>query len=369
MTAASPSVAAAPAKTPPSGVRLLLTAAVLMAILALPIVALMFTPLASGAGAAMPGIFVAALSLLNLGVRKGLLLTAVSVVAIGISPVGVVYPAIGVMILVSVGALTGLAAFRGAPTPVIEVAILMGLTMIGPSALTARQVAEGVTVTPTYLVTLVGINILSAAWASLCVVLLWKKLPKIPRQPLRREGSIVYGATMAFLLGAVGAVSLTWFPYTLAGWTILTICVIVRPMYPHEGVVHGLRHRAEHRAAGTLGGVIIAAGIAAVVHNSNALVIIGLAFLVAAVGRLAAGVPYWQFVILLTPSMVFMGNGGTHVDRVALVRLGCSLLGIVLAIGALEFNRRFTFPWIARERALKASTSPSGDRGADDDIK
>ena len=97
------------------------------------------------------------------------------------------------------------------------------------------------------------------------MVLLWKKLPKIPRATAPQRSSIVYGATMAFLLGAVGAVSLTWFP-TPCRMDDLDHLRDRAPYVPTRGVVHGLRHRAEHRAAGTLGGVIIAAGIAAVVQ-------------------------------------------------------------------------------------------------------
>lgn len=347
-------------KQRPSDVRLLVLAVVLMALLAVPVVGLLLSPLAPGAGSAMPGIMLAALSMLNLGIRRGLLLTAAAVVAVGLSPIGVLYPAIGVMILLVAGGLTGVAAFRGYATPVIQTALFIGLTMVDPPTLTAAQVSRGVTVTPSYLVTLIGIEALGAAWAALIVIVLRKKLPTIPRVPLQPEASIVYGITLGLLIAAVGAVSLTWFPYTLAGWTILTICVIARPMYPGEGVVSGLRHKAEHRAAGTLGGVIIAAALATVIHSANALVILALVFLVGAMERLAAGAPYWQFVILLTPAMVFMGQGGTHIERVGLLRLGCSLLGIVLSVIALEFNRKFTFPWIGRVRQAEASSVASG---------
>ena len=359
VTQATATDASTETKRRPSDLRLLLLAAVLISLLSVPIVGLMFTPLAPGAGAATPGIMIAGLSILNLGIRRGLILSAVAVVAIGTSPMGVLYPALGVMILLVAGGLAGVAAFRGYASPVIQVAIFVGLTMIDPQALTAAQVSHGVKVSTGYLLTLIGINAISAAWAALCVIALRKKLPTIPRTPLSAEGSIVYGASLGLLLGAVGAVALTWFPYTLSGWVILTICVIARQMYPGESVVRGLRRRAEHRAAGTLGGVIIAAGVATVIHSANALVLLGLAFLVGAVGRLAAGAPYWQFVILLTPAMVFMSQSGTHIERVGLVRLGCSLIGIVLAVGALEFNRKFTFPWIARVRQAEDASAIS----------
>ena len=320
---------------------------------AVPIIALMFTPFGPGAGAAALGVIAPALGVVIGGVRRGFLVMVWNIVAVGICPIGLVYPALGVMFVVIIGGLTGFAAYRGMDAPVFTVSLLVGLTMLNPPALTAEQVSNGVTVTPIYILSLAGVTAAGAVWVFLFMTVVYQKLPHPPHVPLHRESAMVYGATLALLTGLSAAVSLTWFPYSLTGWVILTIYVVFRPVYKGDTVVHGMQRRVIDRIIGTVGGVLIAAAVAFVITSPNALVLIGLVFFVAAGSRLLNGASYWQFVIFLTPGVIFMTSSGVHVDHVALVRLLCTIIGIVMALAALEFNRRFTFPWIAQSKRME----------------
>ena len=330
-----------------------LVIAAFVLIAAVPIIVLMFTPFGPGAGAASLGIIATALGVVIGGVRRGFLVMVWNIVAVGICPIGLVYPALGVMFVVILGGLTGFAAYRGMDAPVFMVSLLVGLTMLNPPALTAEQVSNGVTVTPTYILSLTGVTAAGAIWMFLFMTAVYKKLPHPPYVPLHRESAMVYGATLALLTGVAAAVCLTWFPYSLTGWVILTIYVIFRPVYKGDTVVHGMHSRVIHRIIGTVGGVLIAAAVAFVVTNPNVLILIGLVFFVAAGSRQLRGAPYWQFVIFLTPGVIFMTSSGVHVDHVALVRLLCTIIGIVMALAALEFNRHFTFPWIAESKRME----------------
>ncbi|MEI6621989.1 MAG: FUSC family protein [Actinomycetes bacterium] len=343
----------------PGGLKMTLLGAGIIALLAVPAIVLMFTPVEAGAGAAMPGMMAAALGVLVGGVRRGLVVTVWVIIAVGICPVGLVFPALGVLLVACMGASSGFAAYRGMDLPIYMVNIFVGLTMLNPPALTASQFTDGVKVGPSYILTLMGVTAVGAVWSFGWMSVLRKKLPRLPMNPLHRESAMVYGATLALLTGATAAVALTWFQYSLAGWVILTIYIVCRPSYKGASVVHGIRDRAEQRAVGTVVGVLIAAALAFLVPNPNYLVIIGIGFLVAAVSRLIAKVPYWQYVVLLTPAMVFMDSSGIHVDSVALARVACSFIGIALALGALEFNRRFTFPWISGAMVMEAATAPT----------
>ena len=343
----------------PSGLKSFLFILALVAILAVPAICLMFTPLAPGAGAAMPGAIVATLAVLIGGVRRGLIVTVWAVIALGIAPAGLQFSALGVFFIVCIGASTGFAAYRGMDMPVLVLNSMVALTMLNPPSLTSSEVADGVHANPKYVVTLMAVTALGAFWSFATMCLLRTKLPHLPLVPLHREPAIVYGATLAFLTGIVGAVALTWFQYSLVGWTILTIYMVIRPTFKGTDVTHGMRKKAAHRAVGTVGGVIIAAALAAVIHNPNALVIAGIVFLVVAVYLQLVGVPYWEFVILLTPAMVFMDGSGQRVDRVAVIRILCTFVGIALAMGALEFHRRYTSPWLEQSKFREARQGAS----------
>lgn len=327
--------------------------AAIVLVAAVPIVGLMFTPFGPGAGTAALGIIATAIGVVTGGVRRGFLVMVWNIVAVGLCPIGVVYPAMGAMFFVILGVVTGFAAYRGMDAPVFTVGVLVGLTMLNPPALTAAQVSQGVTVTPSYILSLTGVTAVGAVWTFLFMTVVYKKLPHPPIAPLHRESAMVYGATLALLTGLAGAILLTWFPYSLGGWVILTIYVIFRPVYKGDTVVHGMHRRVVHRIVGTIGGVAIAAAVSFVIISPNAVILIGLVFFVLAGSRMLSGAPYWQFVIFLTPGVIFMTSSGVQVDHVALVRLLCTAIGIVMALVALDFNRRFTFPWIAESKRME----------------
>lgn len=353
MTGESSAAHAPPPKPGPGGPKLLALVVAVGVLVGMPAVALMFTPLSPGAGATFPGVMVAALGLILCGARRGFGVTVWGVLAVSLAPIGLAYPAVGVMFIVCLGASTGIAAFKGMDMPIYMVNALVALTMINPPSLTQTQVDDGVTVTPTYLLTLLAITALGGLWTFGCLFVLRHKIPAVPTKSLHRESAIVYGATLALLTGAVAAVALTWFPHSLAGWVILTIYVIFRPSFKGTDVAHGMWNRAEHRTAGTIIGVLIATALAAAIHNPNVLVLVGIGFMVAALTINLGGAPYWQYVMLLTPAMVVMDSGGVNTDWVGLERIVCTLIGLAMALSALEFNRRFTFPWITKAKALE----------------
>ena len=95
--------------------------------------------------------------------------------------------------------------------------------------------------TPSYILMLTGVTAIGAVLGVLVHVGDPQEALHPPLAPLHRESAMVYGATLALLTGTAAAVALTWFPYSLAGWVILTIYVIFRPVY--KG-----RHRCSRNA-------------------------------------------------------------------------------------------------------------------------
>ncbi|MFN8125255.1 MAG: FUSC family protein [Candidatus Nanopelagicales bacterium] len=226
----------------------------------------------------------------------------------------------------------------------------VGITMVLPNPITLEQAEQGVTVTADYILVLAVLMVISTIWGILLGWLLLLKLPRAPLVPVQREVAMTYGATLALLGGAAAAVALTWFPNTAAGWTILTIYVVVIPRAPGDRVVRAMRIKAVHRVGGTLVGVLIEAAIAAVISQPVPIFVLGIICLVVAMELRFGGQPYWLFVIFLTPGVVFLTGYGMDANQFALMRLACTVIGAILALGALEFHRRYTIPWIVRSR-------------------
>lgn len=327
-------------------------------IMLVPSIPLLFTPLAAGMSLTFPGMIVAMQAVLYGGARKGAIVTAVAVVAIGIAPIGLNYPWLGALFVAALGLLVGYAAYRGLDQPAYTGAWLVGMTMILGPALTAPQLADGVTVTPSYILILTALTAVGGAWMFVVMLLLTRKMPARPLDRLPRERAIVYGVTLAILTGPVALVALTWFKFSLVGWVILTVYIMVRPKFKGTDVVHGTERKVLNRGLGTVAGVLIASVIALFVHNPNVLVLIGAVLLGPALDRLISGYPYWQYVVLFTPAMVFLDANGVNIPGTAVERVVCTFIGLGLALASLWFNGTFTFAWILKSEQRRALAAP-----------
>lgn len=338
------------------GVKKYLFVVALIVLAVLPTIPLSLTSLGPvGAGAGVLGTVVAVVAVRTYGVGRGSLVALICAVVLGVAPVGLVYPAMGTMLMVILGGVCGLAAYRGTESPLVLLSIFTGITMVLPNPLTLQEAEQGMTVTANYILVLTALMVISAIWGILLGWLLLLKLPRTPLAPVQREVAMTYGATLALLGGAAAAVVLTWFPNTAAGWLILTIYVIVIPRAPGDKVVRAMRIKTVHRLGGTVVGVLIATAIAAVVHKPAPLFVLGIICLVVAMELRIAGKPYWLFVIFLTPGVIFLTGYGMDADEFGLVRLTCTVIGAILAMVALEIHRKYTIPWIVRSRERDAA--------------
>lgn len=331
----------------------------LIVLLVLPTIPLSLTALGPiGSGGGLLVTVVAVIGVRTFGLGKGALVALFGAVVLSLAPIGLVYPAIGTMIMVTFGGICGLAAYRGVEAPFVMMAIFTGITMVTPTPLTLEQVENGVTVTPHYILVLAGLAVVAAIWG-IAVGWLLLKLPRAPRVPVQRELAMTYGATLALLGGTAAAVALTWFPNSSAGWLILTIYVIVIPRTAGNALAHDMRIKAIHRVAGTIVGVLVATAIASVIDKPLVLIVLGIICLATAMELRVVGQPYWQFVIFLTPGIVFLTGYGMNADRFGFMRLTCTIIGVLLALAALELNLRYTVPWIERSREREAASQMS----------
>lgn len=328
----------------------------LIILLLVPTIPLSLTSLgAIGSGGGILGTVVAVMGVRVCGLAKGSLVALFGAIALSLAPLGLVYPALGTIAMVFLGAICGIAAYRGMEAPFVLLSLLVSITMVMPNPMSLEQIVNGVTVTSGYILLLSTLVAISAVWGVLLGWLVSLKLPSPPPVPVQRELAMAYGATLALTTGTVAAVVLTWLPGTTAGWIMLTIFVVFIPRAPGNQIVHAMRTRAIHRSAGTVGGVLIAGLIAGVVRSPIPLFILGIILLIIAFEVKFAGRPYWQYVVFLTPAVVFLTGYGMDADRFGLMRLVCTAIGVIIALAALEFHRKFTVPWIERSRELEAS--------------
>jgi hypothetical protein len=324
----------------------------LIVLLMIPTIPLSMTSLGMiGSGAGILATVVAVVAVRTFGVAKGALVSLFGALVLSFAPLGLPFPALGTMLMVILGAICGWATYQGKEPPFVMLGLFVGITMVMPNPLTLDQLKNGVTVTSEYILILTVLMLLSALWGLLLGWLLLKKLPRAPVVRVQREIAMTYGATLALLGGMSAAVVLTWYPNTAAGWVILTVYIIVVPRAIDDKIVHEMRVKAAHRVVGTIIGVAIAGLIAAVIRNPIPLVLLGIICLVIAFELKFAGKPYWQYVLFLTPGVVFLTGFGLNADQFDFTRLICTIVGVIISLAALELIRRYTIPWIIRSKA------------------
>lgn len=166
------------------------------------------------------------------------------------------------------------------------------------------------------------ITLATALWVTL-VVFLAKKWVHPPKLEVMKTARVMwFSTTLALLVGVA-----TWFVIDLklghgGGWIILTIVVVYQP-YIGDGF-----KKAGGRAIGTLIGFVIAICIGEFVTSGPILYLLGTVFLVVAITFMLGGKPYWWFAAFLTPAIVLYESAGSTVTKVAVERLGATLIGV-----------------------------------------
>ena len=106
---------------------------------------------------------------------------------------GLIYPAMGTMLLVILGGICD-SRFTRARAPFVMLGMFVGITMVMPNPLTVDQLEHGVTVTSDYIFILTGLMLLSAIWGFLLGWLLLKKASEwvrsTPSSRVRRHDTV-----------------------------------------------------------------------------------------------------------------------------------------------------------------------------------
>jgi len=231
-------------------------------------------------------------------------------------------PALGALLMATLGAAVGLAALRGVHASVLMVPLAAEFLLVSPPPLAGWSMAADAGIA--YALTVGAIVLLSGVWTSTLFGVLGRRLPRPPLEPLPREQALTYAVALTVAAAATTYVVLQWYPDGLGAWLIMTVLLLLQPD-PHKAL-----RKTVQRVAGTILGVS-AAAILLVITDSAALHhALGSLLLVFAMSMHTK--PYWRFVSVLTPAIVLMASTGADGVAVDAWRLGWTLAGAALAV-------------------------------------
>lgn len=276
---------------------------------------------------------------LFVGRRLALSATVLTPVIVGVSLLlRDLPPVVGAGYMLLLGVVTGLSARRGWHVMLSFAAPLAALALIGNmhvALLSGRVDADS---SPEAIAMTMAVVLAGGLWTALIGPFVIGKMKVSPPAAVANRTSWYYAAAMGGLVAVTSFVALAWLPPN-SWWIVLTMYVVVQPYY--KDVVT----RVSQRVIGTLAGSTAAAIVVAAFHELPGLI----AALAAVLTLLAAWanlrLPYWVFVLFLTPAVVLQTSGTTHdlnqaiIGRAMYTLIGSALAIAVIAVGHLYLVR------------------------------
>lgn len=233
------------------------------------------------------------------------------------------YPLAGGIFMGLLAGGAALTARRGLHSPVLVVPLAISITLTAPPTITG--VSGGVA---TALVAGLAMAACGLWVTGVSRVILGERRPHFPTRPHSRNAAITYAVVMAVVVGLATWGVLSSGPVDHGGWLILTLVVILQP-----STTDTIRKTLQ-RLGGTVAGLGIAL-VFALVDLPPALQLSMSAVLLycALASRFVLRLPYWVYVILLTPAIILMNAKATSALDLAAERFAFTALGAVIAIG------------------------------------
>lgn len=231
------------------------------------------------------------------------------------------------MVMAVTALLYGLSSRRGATSSIVfaPIAVLVTLTL-PPDAISGRSTM--VTAAVVALGALVG-----GLWGSAAGLWARRRVPHAAPNGVTAPIAWVYAIAMAVATGLSMALVLGTGTHQGGEWLVLTLFVVGQP---NE---HGTWAKALQRLGGTAIGFAIVFTVTSVVASPTVYTALAVGFAIAAVVARFESRPYWQYVIVLTPAVVFAEGAGTDVVHLDVLRLEYTVLGAIVAMAMLAVLR------------------------------
>lgn len=219
--------------------------------------------------------------------------------------------------------LYGLVSRRGATAAVVTFPIAILITITAPpEAIINRPTSV------TALVVAIG-ALIGCLWGAVPGVIVGRRITRPVLGGLSVPSAWIYAVTLAIVAGGATAFVVARDFQKGGEWLVLTIFIVVQPS------VQRTWEKLLHRIGGTAGGFVIVAIVSVLTDSSALLYFLSIAFMVSAVVVKIESRPYWQYVLMLTPSVVIAEGATTDLLELDVVRLEFTLLGALISFAVL----------------------------------
>lgn len=282
-----------------------------------------------GANAGMAAAF-GSLGVLTLSFMAGPRAVLASAIPYGIAAALVVLAADQPLLaFVVMGVAAGVAAWTarfGLAGAFSLIPIMLGFLLAQPPTMLANDGAL-----------LIGLFVtVGAAWMGVVSWALRKRVHVPSLSPYPPARSLFYAVVLGLVVGAASAVIVANQWGHGGAWFVMTLIIVVQPYMQDSW------RKALERGLGTVLGIIITVVAAALIPWAWLAYVAAVIFIFLALRlRLEPNRPYWQYVTLLTPSVVLLEGESTSVVDLAGTRLlatfGAVAIGMLLVIALKPF--------------------------------
>lgn len=186
-----------------------------------------------------------------------------------------------------------------------------------------------------------GIILAAGLWGIGVGLILNRIADPFPRTPLPMSQVWRFATLIAIVLAIAMWVVVDRQWEQGGAWFVLTLIIVLQPDYATSV------QKIVFRGIGTALGFLIAIAIGMLVDQQWLLTLLAFTLLIIAMVITAKPkIPYWVFVLFLTPSIVLLDSSSGQVVSTADSRLGFTMLGVaialLLALAAYPFQKRST---------------------------
>lgn len=244
-------------------------------------------------------------------------------------------PTVGALYMAAIAVATGLAALRGwnmmlsFAGPLASFALIGDLHVTLPSGTVAADssLSSGLCV--------VGFVLVGGLWTAFWGQFVLRAVHMKPPRTYQLHTAGYYAAALGVLVGIATYIGMTRLDAD-SWWMILTFFVVVQPYYSDA------TRRVLARVVGTLLGALVAIVIVTLFQDLPAVITALAIALMLGAAWANMKLPYWAFVVFLTPAVVLQTAGGSEAIVDSIVeRAGYTTIGAVAAVIVLTIGHAF----------------------------
>ncbi len=281
---------------------------------------------------------IAAFYSLRLSIALSVIAGVAGIVAILAEP----WPIAGALVITLLTAGAALASRRGLHNAALLVPIVISLIITAPPTISGVD-------SPVVTALVTGLALCaSGLWVTLVVrLVLGSGAPRLPRSEYSRTVSLAYAAVMAVVVGVASYIVLALYPIDRGGWLILALIVTLQPSAA-DTITKALQR---------LGGTVIGLAIALLIALANPppwanLLITSILLYLALASRFVVPLPYYVYVVLLTPAVLLMNTqvadafdlAGKRLELTAVAALVAIIVAVIGKGVVLYLHRRHPTP-------------------------